>query len=596
MSVPTKCEVCEAAVPAEEDFCPHCGAQMKGEPPPKPHFQVGQTILQTFEVVQVGDCDGQIERYVVREREVRQEPRLFWLAVEWRSEPEEAPAEAGEALQAARGTGNGARSGLQREAETLRRAAMAGVVPAANFGVTPQANFLQVQCPTGPTLAELVQGMPRLLTGHELLHLMIPVCEAVAALHEQEVFHLNLTLETIYVENGRVALTDFRRAQIRGEEVFNPLVTEGYAAPELYGMVAGGPDERTDVFALGAVLYYLLRGTGPQSSLAEQMFLFEEPEGLTGLRADLLGLVLQATAAVPEKRLASAAAFREALADLARRRRAATDLSVSASALCDLGLGRENNEDSVVVMERDLSDEQGRQYVGLFAVADGMGGHEAGEVASTIAVETLAEQVATELFRSDLHRPTLVTAPEEEVQTFLRRTVRTINRRIAEATAEVPAAARPGTTLSACLLIGETAFLIHIGDSRIYLLRQGQLHRLTVDDSVVQRLVERGQITPEEAFEHPLSHQLVAALDGQPDREPWCAVTSVAPGDRLLLCSDGLSGVLRDEQLENLLEEGGETRAIAQRLVTEVKHLQSQDHHRLAQADNISVIVVKIEL
>lgn len=596
MSAPTKCEVCEAAVPAEEEFCPHCGAQMKGEPPPKPHFQVGQTILQKFEVVQVGDCDGQIERYVVRDREACQEPRLFWLAVEWRSGPEEVPAEDEEAFQAARGTGNGARSGLQREAETLRRAEMAGVVPAVNWEVTPQVHLLQIQCPTEPTLAELLRGMPRLWTGHELVRLMIPVCEAVAALQEQGVLHLNLTLETIHLEDGRVLLTDFRRAQLRGEEVFHPLVTEGYAAPELYGMVAGGPDERTDVFALGAVLYYLLRGTGPQSSLAEQMFLFEEPEGLTGLRAELFGLVLQATAPVPEKRLASAAAFREALANLAQRRRAVTDLSVSASALCDLGLSRENNEDSVVVLERDLSDDQGRQYVGLFAVADGMGGHDAGEVASTIAVETLAEQVATELFRSDLQRPNLLTASEEEVQTFLRQTVQTINQRIAEATAGIPAAARPGTTLSACLLIGETAFLIHIGDSRIYRLRQGQLHRLTVDDSVVQRLVERGQITPEEAFAHPLNHQLVAALDGQPDREPWCAVTRVSPGDRLLLCSDGLSGVLRDEQLEDLLEEDGEARAIAQRLVAEVKSLQSQNPHLLAQADNISVIVVKIEL
>ncbi|RIQ11506.1 PP2C family protein-serine/threonine phosphatase [Jiangella rhizosphaerae] len=193
----------------------------------------------------------------------------------------------------------------------------------------------------------------------------------------------------------------------------------------------------------------------------------------------------------------------------------------------DVGLVREGNEDS--------------GYAGpyLLAVADGMGGHAAGEVASQAAIDEL---VLTESEPRD----------SDPLQT-LTSAIEAANRRIRQLIVDDSSREGMGTTVTALLWTGTTLGLGHIGDSRAYLLRDGAIRQLTHDHTFVQSLVDEGRITLEEAGVHPARSLILKALQGQGDVDPDLEVLEVQPGDRLLVCSDGLTGVVSDATLEETL-------------------------------------------
>ena len=180
----------------------------------------------------------------------------------------------------------------------------------------------------------------------------------------------------------------------------------------------------------------------------------------------------------------------------------------------DIGCVRDHNEDSLVVAPP------------LFAVADGMGGHAAGEVASEIATTVLANQ-----------------APKTPDAEALGRAVETANLEIIAAAEDGRGRAGMGTTCTAAILEGERLVVAQVGDSRAYLLHQGKLQQLTRDHSLVAMMVEAGQLTPEEARVHPRRSVITRALGTDPSVQPDLYEIDVQTGDRLLLCSDGLSVV-----------------------------------------------------
>jgi serine/threonine protein phosphatase PrpC len=192
----------------------------------------------------------------------------------------------------------------------------------------------------------------------------------------------------------------------------------------------------------------------------------------------------------------------------------------------DLGLVRSNNEDSVYAGPR------------LLAIADGMGGHAAGEVASKIVIGTL-EPLDEDRAIGDL------------VGT-LRNTVLEANRRIAEAVKGQSDLEGMGTTLTALRFAGDQLGLVHVGDSRAYLLRDNLLAQITHDDTYVQYLVDSGKLTPDEAKDHPRKSVILRALLGS-DVDPDVSVRDALEGDRYLLCTDGLSDVVSTETLSETL-------------------------------------------
>ena len=201
----------------------------------------------------------------------------------------------------------------------------------------------------------------------------------------------------------------------------------------------------------------------------------------------------------------------------------------SSAALSHTGKVRSNNQDS------------GYAGSNLFVVADGMGGHAGGDVASSIAIAQLAE----------LDRPF---DPPAAAERALGEAITDTAAALIDTVAARPELAGMGTTVSALAMVDDYAVIAHIGDSRVYLYRDGALTQITTDHTFVQRLVDSGRITPEEARYHPRRSVLMRVLgDMSPNPEIDTFVMPTQPGDRWLLCSDGLCGVVPDTQTSKAL-------------------------------------------
>lgn len=183
----------------------------------------------------------------------------------------------------------------------------------------------------------------------------------------------------------------------------------------------------------------------------------------------------------------------------------------------------------------------------LFAVADGMGGHLAGDVASQLAIETLSSGVLSD-------SEALVSA------------VRDANRKIFERAAEDPLLTGMGTTITALYAADSSVQIVHVGDSRAYLFREDELQRLTRDHTHVGRLVEEGRLSPEDADRHPQRSYLERALGVDPEVDVDVQVLDTLPGDRLLLCSDGLYGMISEGSISAILGSEDDAQRTADRL------------------------------
>ncbi len=234
-------------------------------------------------------------------------------------------------------------------------------------------------------------------------------------------------------------------------------------------------------------------------------------------------------------------------------------LTLRYAARSDRGLIRSGNQDSVYAGPR------------LLAVADGMGGMAAGDVASNIVIATMA--------------PLDEDVPGNAMIDTLRGAVDLANQQIRDAVEANPAMEGMGTTLTAMLFSGSKMGMVHIGDSRAYILRDGEFAQVTKDDTYVQMLVDEGRISLEEANSHPQRSLLTRALDGR-DADPEYSVRQVKTGDRYMLCSDGLSGVVSAETIEATLREYVDPNQCASRLIELAL--------RGGGPDNITVIVADV--
>ncbi|WP_251197631.1 Stp1/IreP family PP2C-type Ser/Thr phosphatase [Anaerotardibacter muris] len=235
----------------------------------------------------------------------------------------------------------------------------------------------------------------------------------------------------------------------------------------------------------------------------------------------------------------------------------ATSLDSSFGSRTDVGYVRDHNEDSLVVAPP------------LFAVADGMGGHEAGEVASEITVNTLAEL-----------------APDHLDAEGLTAAVEAANYNVMKAPRQGIGRDGMGTTLTAAMLEGERLLIAQVGDSRAYLLHGGNLQQITRDHSLMADLIEAGQITPEEAKVHPNRSVITRAIGSDIHMRPDIYELNVSAGDRLLLCSDGLSTMVSDHAIQAIMRRQEDPQMCADELVNAA--LENGG------VDNATVIVVDV--
>lgn len=231
--------------------------------------------------------------------------------------------------------------------------------------------------------------------------------------------------------------------------------------------------------------------------------------------------------------------------------------------MTDTGLKRSNNEDSFVV----------RPDLGFCAVADGMGGAAAGEVASRIFVETAAGAFAD------------VDSAETQAER-VKKAFNEANRRILDHVASHPGDEGMGCTAEILAFSGESVVIGHVGDSRTYRLRNGELKQLTLDHSLVQTQIDQGLITPEEARKHPMRHMILRAVGTKDPLELDVLTGKGMPGDIFLLCSDGLSDMIDDNAI--LLNMNGSTdlRAMVGRLIDAAKAAGGKD--------NVTVVLAKL--
>ncbi|RRR71256.1 MAG: serine/threonine-protein phosphatase [Candidatus Viridilinea halotolerans] len=219
---------------------------------------------------------------------------------------------------------------------------------------------------------------------------------------------------------------------------------------------------------------------------------------------------------------------------------------LAATAMRDVGRLREMNQDSVFALLTSLPREGGDIPVGLFVVADGMGGHEGGEVASRLAVRTVAHYILAQLVL-----PALDGTMESALQPMMVCAVQAANEAIWDS-AQVTGSDM-GTTCTAALLVGGSLYIAHVGDSRAYLFEPGGLRQLTTDHSTVGRLIQLGQLEPHEAREHPLRSQLYRTIGQQPQVMVDFIYQPLGASSHLLLCSDGLWGMVEEPLLQQAL-------------------------------------------
>jgi PPM family protein phosphatase len=251
-------------------------------------------------------------------------------------------------------------------------------------------------------------------------------------------------------------------------------------------------------------------------------------------------------------------------------------MEIQSWALSDVGRVRDHNEDNLLV----------EPSLGLLVVADGMGGHAAGEVASQSAVTTLREFF--------LHtQPLLRKFAEKEEESDRRQILTTIEQAIQDACAKIYDMGQKdqkrrgmGTTTSLLLLVGRRGFIGHVGDSRIYLHRAGQVHQLTEDHSLIQELIKRGKLRKEDADKSPYRNAVTRAVGIYASVEVDTLDFDILPGDTFMLCSDGLSGYLKDEEIGLFLgEKAGER--IPKALIDTANNRGGKD--------NITAIVVRVQ-
>jgi PPM family protein phosphatase len=271
-------------------------------------------------------------------------------------------------------------------------------------------------------------------------------------------------------------------------------------------------------------------------------------------------------------------------------------LAVRAFGLTDPGLVRPSNEDHFVIVElaramyvRQTSVPQAQaQYSShrghLFLVADGMGGHQAGEVASAFSVVTIEG-----FLLNTLKRVFHLKVPEEQgVMKEFQGALREADARIFEEASRHPEMLGMGTTLTLAFAVNRRLFVAHVGDSRCYLLSGGELHQLTQDHTKVAEMVRAGALSAAEASRHPHRHVVTNVLGGP---EPGVRVEmhklDLEPGDVVVLCSDGLTQMVPDARIATILAEAEEPRRACERLVDEANERGGQD--------NITVIVARFE-
>ncbi len=286
---------------------------------------------------------------------------------------------------------------------------------------------------------------------------------------------------------------------------------------------------------------------------------------------------------VRTRAIADAAEFGQRLDALLAERTRPLALFQRIGSLTDTGIVRDHNEDSLLAMDLTMENSSHRRSWGLYIVADGMGGHAAGEVASGLAIRGAAEAVLSEYLALTLD----VDASYDQQQAR-----DTVQRAVTQANYFVLDEGRQrgndmGSTLTMALVVGDRLTVGNVGDSRTYLLRDGSLRRISQDHSLVMRLVELGQISEKDIYSHPQRNAVLRSLGDKDDVEIDIFSERLQSGDALLLCSDGLWEMTHDPEMEQIIADHDDPQQACEALIEAANQAGGED--------NISAVLVRFD-
>jgi protein phosphatase len=403
----------------------------------------------------------------------------------------------------------------------------------------------------------------------EAISIALQVCQAVGFIHRRGLRLNDICPDSVAIApDGRVKLTGLNYVSNDNELQSDPIFNDGYTAPEIYR--GKKVDKRADVFSVGALLYSMLTGDRLESETWREEagpIRFYPPHVVSPA---LEQVILRAVLFRPEDRWPTIDALKAELLKLS------SQIKIRAAAMTDVGMVRELNEDAVVALEffRDSQLEPSESF--LYIVCDGMGGAEAGEMASAIAVTTIRDYVEERLRRGETQQlgNLLATALEEA------------NSRIIAYQKDHPEARGMGSTGVCAAIVPPDAAVAWVGDSRAYLMENGELRQLTKDHSLVQRLVEIGQISADEARHHEHKNVITRSLGARQSGPAGAEMVEfkLRRGDRLLLCSDGLMAHVDDPAIAQIMRRHNDPFETARELIAAA--------NAGGGTDNVSVIVV----
>jgi PPM family protein phosphatase len=441
-----------------------------------------------------------------------------------------------------------------------------------------------------------VQGQPLAhldqMGEKEALQVGIQLCQLADHFHRRGFVHNGLDPYSVVLAAGnRLSLIGYDRLRKIGDSVATEPIypSRGYTPSELFEQGALYQPSG-DVYSIAALLQFLLTGERVESGEGSPLY------PIATVAPGLERLLNRALAEDPGQRYQTAGEFRLALCDLV------LPTILRSGHFTDVGLVRELNEDSVLALNLTQYYESMQTQIGLYIVSDGMGGEAAGEVASRVTVRAVAEWVTEKLISASLKstRKQKIAAPtltgglrlavadgaDMATTEMLKMAVMNANNEVLAYANANPGERGLGATVTAAMIVGEVLTIAQVGDSRCYLLSGERLEQLTEDHSLVQRMVNTGSLSRSEARVHPYRNVIYRSIGGDQHIEIDIVRRTLKSGDVILLCSDGLNGMLSDDQIRDTLMVNPDPDAAAKELVVTANAAGGED--------NISVIVVRL--
>ncbi len=491
-----------------------------------------------------------------------------------------------------------------------------GVLHAAGHPFLPQVidsfaddsfEYLIEEAPTGRSLWDAWDDPDA--TMEQRFTWLKHLAEQVRALHQAGALPETLRPDMVVVTGdgrGRIAnLSDLLPLPVPPDA---PIRGSLYTAPELASH-SGKSDARASLYSFGALLYSLHVGR----ELTEMDFdrpgnpkafipRFPDIHPAFG-RLMMKTFSREASARFPtdEAMREDPTGFTELIRTLDVCSRTLDNVRLEIAAWTTTGMVRTGNEDAFALMHACESRQDDVGECALLLLADGMGGYDAGEVAAALAIQHLrrnllaqkpfaalagATAFPTDVPRAEGNAPTPLRV--DEAKALLRAALKDTNRAIYQASrGPNPVGKRGmGCTAEVVYVDGRNVVVSHVGDSRTYHLHEGQLVQLTRDQTLVNRLVELGQLTAEEAENHPRKNELQQAIGGQPDVEPGVYCGVMKPGDWVIVCSDGLSNHVKDRELAQMLQGEAVSADMAARRLVNLVNIEGA-------TDNATIVVVR---